>query len=187
MRHCILFQKHAVAVAADSNSVPPPVETSVEEQNPEQDRVVVEEVTDQFLERVTSFCIKHDVEVSTIDGGYVPYEKSAGYVRARNKTNDGHFKREVYIDVIDQISQELDNRFDEINVELLSCMSAFRPSNSFISFDERKVHRLAEFYPKDFSNNDLLKLELQLDNYIDDMLPDDSFFKGSGGAKAPTE
>jgi hypothetical protein len=28
---------------------------------------------------------------------------------------------------------------------------------------------LAEFYPKGFSNNDSLRLELQLDNYIDDM------------------
>ena len=75
----------------------------------------------------------------------------------------------MYIGVIDQISQELDNRFDENNMELLSCMSAFSPSQSFASFDARKVCRLAEFYPKDFSNNDLLKLELQLDNYIDDM------------------
>ncbi|XP_012703723.1 uncharacterized protein LOC105914997 [Setaria italica] len=130
---------------------------------------------DHFLERVTSFCIKHDVEVPAMDGDYVPYGKSARYARARNQTNDDHFRREVYIGVIDQIRQELDNRFDEINMELLSCMSAFSPSNSFASFDAQKVRRLAEFYTKDFSNNDLLKLELQLDNYIDDMRRDDSF------------
>ncbi|XP_066320059.1 uncharacterized protein [Miscanthus floridulus] len=104
---------------------------------------------DNFLQNVTSFCIKHGVEVPAVDGAYVSYEKSA--------------------------RQELDNRFDEINMELLSCMSAFSPSNSFASFDARKVRRLAEFYPKDFSNNDLLKLELQLDNYIDDMRQDASF------------
>ncbi|XP_066318666.1 uncharacterized protein [Miscanthus floridulus] len=130
---------------------------------------------DNFLQNVTSFCIKHGVEVPAMDGAYVPYGKSARYARARNQTNDDHFRREVYIGVIDQISQELDNQFDEINMELLSCMSAFSPSNFFASFDARKVHRLAEFYPKDFSNNDLLKLELQLDNYIDDMRQDASF------------
>jgi hypothetical protein len=130
---------------------------------------------DNFLQKVTSFCIKHGVEVPAMDDAYVPYGKSARYARARNQTNDDHFRREVYIGVIDQISQELDNRFDEINMELLSCMSAFSPSNSFASFDARKVRRLAEFYPKDFSNNDLLKLELQLDNYIDDMRQDASF------------
>ena len=93
----------------------------------------------------------------------------------KKQTNDDHFRREVYIGVIDQISQELDNRFDEINMELLSCMSAFSPSNSFASFDAQKLCRLAEFYPKELSNNNLLKLELQLDNYIDDMRHDDSF------------
>ncbi|XP_072149495.1 uncharacterized protein [Setaria viridis] len=129
---------------------------------------------DHFLERVTSFCIKHHVEVPAMDGDYVPYGKSARYARARNQTNDDHFRREVYIGVIDQISQELDNRFDEINMELLSCMSAFSPSNSYASFDAQKIRRLAEFYPKDFSNNDLLQLELQLDNYINDMRRDDS-------------
>jgi hypothetical protein len=122
---------------------------------------------DNFLERATSFCIAHDVEVPALDGAYVHYGKLARYARARNQTNDDHFRRKVYIGVIDQISQELDNRFDEINMELLSCMSAFSPSNSFASFDAQKVCRLAEFYPKDFSKNDLLKFELQLDNYID--------------------
>ena len=54
-------------------------------------------------------------------------------------------------------------------------MSAFNPSNSFASFDAQKLCRLVEFYPKEFSNNNLLKLELQLHNYIDDMRQDDSF------------
>ncbi|XP_066323175.1 uncharacterized protein [Miscanthus floridulus] len=125
-------------------------------------------------EQVNKYVL-NNAPVSAMDGAYVPYGKSARYAHARNQTNDDHFQREVYIGVIDQISQELDNRFDEINMELLSCMSAFSPSNSFASFDARKVRRLAEFYPKDFSNNDLLKLELQLDNYIDDMRQDASF------------
>src|SRR5438105_8239767 len=108
-----------------------------------------------------------------MEDNYVPYGKSVRY--ARNQTNDDHFRREVYIGVIDQISQELDNRFDEVNMELLSCMSAFNPSNSFASFDTQKVRRLAEFYPNDIPCNYLLKLELQLDNYIYDMRHDDSF------------
>jgi hypothetical protein len=87
----------------------------------------------QFLERVTLFCNKHGVQIPTMEENYVPYGKSARY--ARNETNDDHFRKEVYIGVIDQISQELDYRFDEINMELLSCMSAFNPSNSFASFD----------------------------------------------------
>jgi hypothetical protein len=127
----------------------------------------------QFLERVTLFCNKHGVQIPTMEENYVPYGKSARY--ARNQTNDDHFRREVYIGVIDQISQELDYRFDEINMELLSCMSAFNPSNSFASFDTQKLCRLAEFYPDDIKGTNLQKLELQLDNYIDDIRQDDCF------------
>jgi hypothetical protein len=130
---------------------------------------------DNFFEGVTSFCDKHGVEVPTMDGDYIPYGKSVRKVHARKQTNDDHFKREVYIGVIDQISQELDNQFDKINMELLSCMSAFNPYNSFASFDAQKLCILAKFYPNEFSNNNLLKLELQLHNYIDDMSQDDSF------------
>ena len=70
---------------------------------------------------------------------------------------------------------ELDSRFDEVNMELLSCMSALNPSNSFASFDAQKVRRLAEFYPKDIFGSDLVRLELQLDTYIDVMRHDDRF------------
>jgi hypothetical protein len=45
----------------------------------------------------------------------------------------------VYIGVIDKISQELDSRFDEVNMELLSFMAALNPLNSFASFDAQKV------------------------------------------------
>jgi hypothetical protein len=38
-----------------------------------------------------------------------------------------------------------------------------------------KVGRLAKFYPNDFLSSDLLRLEMQLDNYIDDMRREDSF------------
>ncbi|XP_062186668.1 uncharacterized protein LOC133890251 [Phragmites australis] len=128
---------------------------------------------DAFLQRVTLFCNKHDIEVPAMEGNYVPYGRSTRF--APNQTNDDHFRREVYIGVIDQINQELDNRFDEVNMELLSCMSALNPANSFASFDVDKVRRLAEFYPNDISSTDLIRLEMQLDNYIDDMKRDDSF------------
>jgi hypothetical protein len=54
-------------------------------------------------------------------------------------------------------------------------MTALNPSNYLASFDAHKVRRLAEFYPSDFSSSDLLRLEMQLDNYIDDMRREDSF------------
>jgi hypothetical protein len=60
-------------------------------------------------------------------------------------------------------------------MELLSCMTALNPSNSFALSDGHKICRLAEFYHNDFSSSGLLRLEMQLDNYIDDMRREDSF------------
>jgi hypothetical protein len=102
-----------------------------------------------------------------MDGNYVPFGRSSRFCAVQ--TNDYHFRRQVYIGIIDRIIQELDTRFDEVNMELLSCMTVLNSSNYFASFDANKVRRLTEFYPNDFSNSDLLRLEMQLDNYIDDM------------------
>ncbi|KAG2622152.1 hypothetical protein PVAP13_3NG281100 [Panicum virgatum] len=124
-----------------------------------------------FLQKVTIFCNKYGVQVPGMEQNYVPYGRSARF--AQNQTNDDHFKREVYIGVIDKISQELDSRFDEVNMELLTCMAALNPANSFASFDANKLHRLAEFYPNDFSSSDLLRLDLQLETFIDDMRKDE--------------
>jgi hypothetical protein len=69
---------------------------------------------------------------------------------SRVQTNDDHFRRQVYIGNIDQIIQELDTRFDDVKIELFSCMTALNLLNSFASFDVHMVHWLAEFYPNDF-------------------------------------
>ncbi|PVH37084.1 hypothetical protein PAHAL_6G239300 [Panicum hallii] len=126
-----------------------------------------------FLQRVTIFCNKYGIQVPEMEHNYVPYGRSARF--APDQTNDDHFRREVYIGVIDKISQELDSRFDEVNMELLTCMAALNPADSFASFDANKVHRLAEFYPNEFSSSDLLRLDLQLETFIDDMRKDELF------------
>jgi hypothetical protein len=64
----------------------------------------------------------------------------------------------VYLGVVDQTIQELDNRFDEVNMELLICMSTLNHLNSFASYDAQKLMRLAKFYPSDISSTDLIRL-----------------------------
>ena len=93
-------------------------------------------------------CNKHGVQVPAMEGNYVPFGRSRQFVQ--NQTNNDHFRREVYIGVINKISQELDSRFDEVNMELLSCMSALNPSNSFASFDAQRYADLLNSTPKTF-------------------------------------
>ncbi|XP_031285743.1 uncharacterized protein LOC116144431 [Pistacia vera] len=65
--------------------------------------------------------------------------------------------------------QELNNRFNEINTELLICLACLCPNESFIVFDKQKLIRLAKLYPDDFSDLELMALDSQLDVYILDM------------------
>lgn len=128
---------------------------------------------DGFLAKVTLFCNKHGIEVPSPDDQYVAHGRSHRYYE--KQTNDDRYRREVFLGVLDQIIQELDNRFDEVNMELLICMSAMNPSNSFASYDAQKVMRLAQFYPNDISSVELIRLEFQLEIFIDDMRKDDRF------------
>jgi hypothetical protein len=126
-----------------------------------------------FLAKVTLFCNKQRIQVPSPNDQYVPFGRSQRYYEIQ--TNDDRYRREVYLGVVDQIIQELDNRFDEVNMELLVCMSALNPSNSFASYDAQKVMRLAQFYPDDISSMDLIRLEFQLETFIDDMRKDVRF------------
>jgi hypothetical protein len=128
---------------------------------------------EEFLAKVTLFCKTFHIEVPLWGENYVPHGRSLRFYDTQ--TNDDHFRRQVYLGVVDQVIQELDNRFDEVNMELLVCMSSLNPTNSFASYDATKVMRLAEFYPKDISHTDLTRLEFQLGTFIDDMRHDDRF------------
>ena len=81
----------------------------------------------------------------------------------------------MYIGIIDTIHQGLENRFDEVSRELLICMAALNPSNSFASFDAKKILKLATYYPNDFSSSDLRTLKIQLGTYIEDVKMDNRF------------
>jgi hypothetical protein len=67
---------------------------------------------DSLYQNVISFCNEHDIQVPSLEGNYVPYGTSTWF--SSQQTNDYHFRREVYIGVIDKIGQELDSWFDEV-------------------------------------------------------------------------
>ncbi|XP_042033615.1 uncharacterized protein LOC121780165 [Salvia splendens] len=123
------------------------------------------------LNKVISICNKHGIVVQDMKAHYSPHGRSKRFVQQVSYLH--HFRVDVFIKVIDLLLQELDNQFDEVNMELLRCMACFNPKDSFSSFDKEKVLKLATFYPSDFSNIDLMDLECQLDIFIGDMRSDE--------------
>ncbi|KDO85032.1 hypothetical protein CISIN_1g041483mg, partial [Citrus sinensis] len=63
----------------------------------------------------------------------------------------------------------LNIHFNKVNTELLCCLACLCPKDSFAAFNKKKLLRLAQLYPRDFSPVDLMALDIQLDVYIMDM------------------
>ncbi|CAN6675676.1 unnamed protein product [Malus baccata var. baccata] len=96
---------------------------------------------DLLVNKVSSFCVKHEIEVANMDDLYVIQGKSL--CKAPRKTNCHHYKVELFFEVIDFQLTELDDRFAEGNTKLLICLACLSPNDSFVAFDKEKFVRLA--------------------------------------------
>ncbi|KAM5585528.1 zinc finger MYM-type protein 1-like [Rosa sericea] len=135
---------------------------------------------DNFLDKVYSFCGKHGIRIPNMDDVFVAQGKSQR--RAEKITNLHHYRVEVFYTVIDRQLSDLNDRFNEVNSELLVCVASLSPDNLFYAFDKQKLLRLAKFYPRDFSERDVLSLEDKLDIYLNEMRSNSEFsqLKGIG-------
>ncbi|XP_057251706.1 uncharacterized protein LOC125498950 [Beta vulgaris subsp. vulgaris] len=110
-----------------------------------------------------------------MEDNYIPQGRSRHFVKEATYLH--HFWVEVFIGVIDLQLQELNNRFDEVNMELLKCMACLCPKDGLSSFNKEKVLKLATLYPSEFTTNDLDTLDCQLDIFMEDMGDDGGEFQ----------
>ncbi|CAN6542490.1 unnamed protein product [Malus baccata var. baccata] len=120
-----------------------------------------------LLDDVQKFCEEHDIVVPNMEDFHFVPRKSRR--KAPKLTNFHYYRMDLYFQVVDTQLKELNDRFDEVNTELLLCMACLSPVNNFASFDKAKIVRLTQLYPQDFDRMDLINLPIQLDNYIHDM------------------
>ncbi|ESR42238.1 hypothetical protein CICLE_v10013343mg, partial [Citrus x clementina] len=96
---------------------------------------------DDFITSVVSFCEKYDITMLDMSDCYMEVEH--------------HYHFNVINVVIDFQLMELNSRFSEQTVELLTLSSALDPVDGFKSFDIDNIFSLAEkFYPHDFTPNE---------------------------------
>ncbi|CAN6571081.1 unnamed protein product [Malus baccata var. baccata] len=115
---------------------------------------------DSLLSEVSKFCLKHDIDVPNIDDMFL--SRRQGQRKAQAVTNMHHYCVGIFY------LQELYSRVNETNTELLS-LACLCPADFFSAFDSQKLLRLAQFYLKDFSMNELVILKIQLETYTVDM------------------
>ncbi|XP_057775196.1 uncharacterized protein LOC130994180 [Salvia miltiorrhiza] len=133
---------------------------------------------EMMLTDISKFCSKNKIEMIDMEDEYAP--RGRGRRRVEKMTNLHHYRVELFYTVIDMQALELNQRFDEVNTELILCMSCLDPRDSFAGFDIEKLVRLAKFYPSEFSEVALYELESQLENFIVDVRMDEKFLELSG-------
>jgi hypothetical protein len=128
---------------------------------------------EEFLNGGNSFCTKNGIKVVDMSGNY----RSVGIDRRffQRTTNLHRFHLDLFLSVIDRQLRELNDRFDEVNTELLLYMSSFNPIDSFVVYDKDNFVKLAHFYPNDFSSTEMHHLPFQLSHFIQDMHRDERF------------
>jgi Domain of unknown function (DUF4371) len=101
---------------------------------------------EELLKEVCEFCEEHNIQVLNMVDLYVDNPRNQTSI-----TNLHYYRVNLFYTVIDMQLQELNNRFTEINTELLICVSCLDPKNSFSSFNKDRLLQLAQFYPSDFN------------------------------------
>ena len=140
--------------------------------------MMLESGWDLLLDQVFSFYIKHNIEMPKRSN--MVLNRGRKQCKAQKITNLHHYRVELFCTILDMQLQELNNRFNKTNTELLLCLSYLSPNESFSSFDKQKLVRLAQFYPRDFFTRDLMAHEIQLETYIMDMQDSEEFYELKG-------
>ncbi|XP_042444005.1 uncharacterized protein LOC122029119 [Zingiber officinale] len=92
--------------------------------------------------------------------------------RSRQQTTvEHHYHFDIFNAAIDFILMELNTRFNESSVKLLSLSTALDPKNSFESINIDDICKLAmKFYHEDFTNQDIIALKYELVHYKLDVI-----------------
>ena len=119
-----------------------------------------------------SFCEQHGIPKLDMDQEYIDRHKPR---KKTNRTNYQHYKYDCLNPVIDLQLAEFNDRFNEVNSELLTNIAAFSSKNSFDAFKIESLMELAKAYPDDFDPRDLDDLIIELNIYIDNVRADARF------------
>ena len=117
-----------------------------------------------FMIKSLHFCAKHKIDIFDMDSVFKSRGRS--HHKAQEFTNLHHFQVDMSYSVIDLQLQKLNDCFNGVNTKLLLCMTCLCPNDLFSNFGKEQLIHLAKYYPKDFSELDVMKLKDQLETYI---------------------
>jgi hypothetical protein len=126
-----------------------------------------------FFFRVIEFCANHSIDIPDLEE---PYILRGGRARRQpdSFTKEHYFRVEVFRATLDTQLHELEFRFNEKVMDLLSTSATLIPKNKFRSFKADDICEMVQkYYPVDFSQQEIYGLEQQLKHFVVDASNDD--------------
>ncbi|XP_015939586.1 uncharacterized protein LOC107465109 [Arachis duranensis] len=117
-----------------------------------------------LLEKVSSFCNDHAIQIPDMGASF------SDIIRSRRKkdvvTVEHHYRVDIFTSVIDFQLKELNSRFSEQATELLILSTSLDPKDAFKLFSVCNICNLAKnFYSLDFSEQEKIQLDYELQHY----------------------
>jgi hypothetical protein len=124
---------------------------------------------DTLYANVTSYCVRHDIEIPNLDDTHSATRFGRSRLEANQVTLEHFFKVELFFAIIDQQLQELNSRFSEQAMDLLTLSCALNPKGNYRAFNIDTISTLVErYYPMDFNEQDKITLQFQLRQFLVD-------------------
>jgi hypothetical protein len=119
-----------------------------------------------FIYKVVEFYVGHEIDITDMEEAYI---LCGG--RDRHKPNrfniDHYFKVEVFRATFDTQLAELNLKFNEKVIGLLSICVTLVLKNGYASFQASEICKLVEKYnPTDFNQQERIRLEYQLNHFV---------------------
>ncbi|XP_020997069.1 uncharacterized protein LOC110280397 [Arachis duranensis] len=117
-----------------------------------------------LLEKVSSFCNDHAIQIPDMGASF------SDIIRSRRKkdvvTVEHHYRVDIFTSVIDFQLKELNSRFSEQATELLILSTSLDPKDVFKLFSVCNICNLVKnFYSLDFSEQEKIQLDYELQHY----------------------
>jgi hypothetical protein len=115
---------------------------------------------DKLYATVTSYCERHDIEIPDLDDTHSATRFGRSRLAKNQVTLEHYFKVEIFFAIIDQQLQELNSRFSEQAMDLLTLSCALNPKSCYKAFDINTICTVVEkYYPLDFNEQEKITLQ----------------------------
>jgi hypothetical protein len=112
------------------------------------------------------FCVDHEIVIPNMEETYILHGGRA-HRQPDHFTTDHYFRVEVFWATLDTQLTELNLRFNEKLLDLLSASLNLIPKSGFTSFQASEICKLIEkYYPADFNQQERIGLEYQLNYFV---------------------